>query len=70
MDEGGTVTARRSIIVRFAPDDNDKLAALIADDQLEETAKTPTFASVRTISAGETIRRLIRRAYEEREAAT
>jgi hypothetical protein len=61
------MTARRSIIVRFAPDDNEKLSALMSDDQRDEIAKTPTFATVREISAGETIRRLIRRAYDERK---
>jgi len=59
--------ARRSIIVRFAPDDNAKLEALMSYDQRDEIAKSPPFATVREISAGETIRRLIRRAYDERK---
>lgn len=61
-----SASGRVAILIRLAAEDADILRKLVEQDQVQELQRTPPFATVREISAAETIRRVIRGEHERR----
>ena len=62
------MSAGRAVIIRMNDGDASKLQSLIDVEQKRENEHSRAYDTVFAVSAAETIRRLIRRAYNERNA--